>query len=138
MKKLFILLAMLNVSSNNISAEEELLLNLKNNKILPANEAFKLETSLLQDTFKIKWIIGDEYYLYLDSITVTANKELIKHKILDSKVLDHEDIFFGKTKILKDKLVISIKNSSLESLEVSYQGCSEQGFCYPIQKVTIL
>ena len=137
MKKLFILVAMLNVSSINISAEE-LLLNLKNNKILPANEAFKLETSLLQDTFKIKWIIGDEYYLYLDSITVTANKELIKHKILDSKVLDHEDIFFGKTKILKDKLVISIKNSSLESLEVSYQGCSEQGFCYPIQKVTIL
>ena len=138
MKKLFILVAMLNVSSINISAEEELLLNLKNNKILPANEAFKLETSLLQDTFKIKWIIGDEYYLYLDSITVTANEELIKHKILDSKVLDHEDIFFGKTKILKDKLVISIKNSSLESLEVSYQGCSEQGFCYPIQKVTIL
>ena len=138
MKKLFILVAMLNVSSINISAEEELLLNLKNNKILPANEAFKLETSLLQDTFKIKWIIGDEYYLYLDSITVTANKELIKHKILDSKVLDHEDIFFGKTKILKDKLVISIKNSSLESLEVSYQGCSEQGFCYPIQKVNIL
>ena len=138
MKKLFILVAMLNVSSINISAEEELLLNLKNNKILPANEAFKLETSLLQDTFKIKWTIGDEYYLYLDSITVTANKELIKHKILDSKVLDHEDIFFGKTKILKDKLVISVKNSSLESLEVSYQGCSEQGFCYPIQKVTIL
>ena len=138
MKKLFILVAMLNVSSINISAEEELLLNLKNNKILPANEAFKLETSLVQDTLKIKWIIGDEYYLYLDSITVMANKELIKHKILDSKVLDHEDIFFGKTKILKDKLVISIKNSSLESLEVSYQGCSEQGFCYPIQKVTIL
>ena len=138
MKKLFILVAMLNVSSINISAEEELLFNLKNNKILPANEAFKLETSLVQDTFKIKWIIGDEYYLYLDSITVTANKELIKHKILDSKVLDHEDIFFGKTKILKDKLVISIKNSSLESLEVSYQGCSEQGFCYPIQKVTII
>ena len=138
MKKLFILVAMLNVSSINIIAEEELLFNLKNNKILPANEAFKLETSLVQDTLKIKWIIGDEYYLYLDSIKVMANNELIEHKILDSKVLDHEDIFFGKTKILKDKLVISIKNSSLESLEVSYQGCSEQGFCYPIQKVTIL
>ena len=138
MKKLFILVAMLNVSSINISAEEELLFNLKNNKILSASEAFKLETSLVQDTLKIKWIIGDEYYLYLDSIKVMANKELIKHKILDSKVLDHEDIFFGKTKILKDKLVISIKSSPLESLEVSYQGCSEQGFCYPIQKVTII
>ena len=137
MKKLFILVAMLNVSSTNISAEESLF-NLKNNKILPANEAFKLETSLVQDTLKIKWIIEDEYYLYLNSIKVMANKEPIKHKILDSKVLDHEDIFFGKTKILKDKLVISIKNSPFKSLEVSYQGCSEQGFCYPIQKVTII
>ena len=40
MKNLFILVAMLNVSSINIIAEEELLFNLKNNKILPANEAF--------------------------------------------------------------------------------------------------
>ena len=138
MKKLFILIAIINLSSSNISAEEKLLFNLKNNEILPADEAFKLETSLVQDTLKIKWIIGDEYYLYLDSIMVKANKELVKHEILNSKVLDHEDIFFGKTKILKDKLVISIKNSSFKSLEVSYQGCSEQGFCYPIQKVTII
>jgi len=138
MKKLFILMVIINLSSFNISGDEKLLFNLKNNEILPADEAFKLETSLVQDTFKIKWIIGDEYYLYLDSIMVKANKELVKHEIIDSKVLDHEDIFFGKTKILKDKLVISIKNSSFKSLEVSYQGCSEQGFCYPIQKVNII
>ena len=131
-------MVIINLSSFNISGDEKLLFNLKNNEILPADEAFKLETSLVQDTFKIKWIIGDEYYLYLDSIMVKANKELVKHEIIDSKVLDHEDIFFGKTKILKDKLVISIKNSSFKSLEVSYQGCSEQGFCYPIQKVTII
>ena len=138
MKKLFILIVILNASSINIIAEEESLFNLKNNEILPADEAFKLETSLVQDTLKIKWIIGDEYYLYLDSIIVKANKELVKHEILDAKILDHEDIFFGKTKILKDKFVISIKNSSNRSLEVSYQGCSEQGFCYPTQKVNII
>ena len=138
MKKLFILIVILNASSISIIAEEESLFNLKNNEILPADEAFKLETSLVQDTLKIKWIIGDEYYLYLDSIIVKANKELVKHEILDAKILDHEDIFFGKTKILKDKFVISIKNSSYRSLEVSYQGCSEQGFCYPTQKVNII
>ena len=60
-----------------------------------------------------------------------------KYKVLDSKVLDHEDIFFGKTKILKDMLVISVKNAPFKVLEVSYQGCSEKGFCYPIQKVNI-
>jgi len=138
MKKLFILIVILNASSISIIAEEESLFNLKNNEILPADEAFKLETSLVQDTLKIKWLIGDEYYLYLDSIIVKANKELVKHEILDAKILDHEDIFFGKTKILKDKFVISIKNSSYRSLEVSYQGCSEQGFCYPTQKVNII
>lgn len=137
MKNLFILVAMLNVSSINISAEEELLFNIKDNKILPANEAFKLETFIVQDALQIKWIIKDGYYLYFDSILVKANKELIKYKVLDSNVLDHEDIFFGKTKILKDKLVISVKNAPFKILEVSYQGCSEQGFCYPIQKVNI-
>ena len=35
-----------------ISAEEELLFNLKDNKILPANEAFKLET-LYADALKL-------------------------------------------------------------------------------------
>ena len=130
-------MAMLNVSSISISADEELLFNIKNNEILPANEAFKLETALAQDTLQVKWIIKDGYYLYFDSIIVKANKELIKHKVLDSKVLDHEDIFFGRTKILKDKLVISIKNAPFKILEVSYQGCSEQGFCYPIQKINI-
>ena len=138
MKNLFILVAMLNVSSINIIAEEALLFNLKDNKILPANEAFKLETSIVPNELQIKWIIKDGYYLYFDSILVKANKELIEYKVLDSKVLDHEDIFFGKTKILKDKLDISIKNSHFKSLEVSYQGCSEQGFCYPIQKVNII
>jgi thiol:disulfide interchange protein len=34
-------------------------------------------------------------------------------------------------------LVISVKNAPFKVLEVSYQGCSEQGFCYPIQKVNI-
>ena len=100
MKNLFILVAMLNVSSINIIAEEELLFNLKDNKILPANEAFELETIVVQDALQIKWIIKDGYYLYFDSILVKANKELIEYKVLDSKVLDHEDIFFGKTKIL--------------------------------------
>ena len=137
MKNLFILVAMLNVSSVNISAEEELLFNLKDNKILPANEAFELETIVVQDALQIKWIIKDGYYLYFDSIIVKANKQLIKYKVLDSKVLDHEDIFFGKTKILKDKLVISVKNAPFKVFEVSYQGCSEQGFCYPIQKVKV-
>ena len=137
MKNLFILVAILNVSSINISAEEELLFNLKDNKILPANEAFELETIVVQDALQIKWIIKDGYYLYFDSILVKANNQLIKYKVLDSKVLDHEDIFFGKTKILKDKLVISVKNAPFKILEVSYQGCSEQGFCYPIQKVNI-
>ena len=35
-------------------------------------------------------------------------------------------------------LIEMLEESNLNEIEVSYQGCSEQGFCYPIQKVTII
>ena len=121
-----------------VISQEALLFKLKDNEVLPASEAFKLETEVTEDKLLIKWIIVDEYYLYLDSIKVNANEIPIKHKLLESKIIDHEDIFFGKTKILKERLVISVKNSSFKDIEVNYQGCSERGFCYPVQSIKIL
>ena len=138
MKNLFILLALSCVSSLSVISQEAFLFKLKDNEVLPASKAFKLETEVTEHELLIKWIIVDEYYLYLDSIKVNANEIPIKHKLLESKIIDHEDIFFGKTKILKDRLIISVKNSSSEDIEVNYQGCSERGFCYPVQSIKIL
>ena len=138
MKNLFILFALSCISSLSVISQEALLFKLKDNEVLPASEAFKLETEVTEDKLLIKWIIVDEYYLYLDSIKVNANEIPIKHKLLESKIIDHEDIFFGKTKILKERLVISVKNSSFKDIEVNYQGCSERGFCYPVQSIKIL
>ena len=138
MKNLFILFALSCISSLSVISQEALLFKLKDNEVLPASEAFKLETEVTEDKLLIKWIIVDEYYLYLDSIKVNANEMPIKHKLLESKIIDHEDIFFGKTKILKERLVISVKNSSFKDIEVNYQGCSERGFCYPVQSIKIL
>ena len=138
MKNLFILLALSCVSSLSVISQEAFLFKLKDNEVLPASEAFKLETEVTEHELLIKWIIVDEYYIYLDSIKVNANEIPIKHKLLESKIIDHEDIFFGKTKILKDRLIISVKNSSLKDIEVNYQGCSERGFCYPVQSIKIL
>ena len=50
----------------------------------------------------------------------------------------HEDEFFGKTKIIKNLYKISFKApQSGTKTKLFYQGCSEKGFCYPLQSINI-
>ena len=73
--------------------------------------------------------------LYFDSIKIQNKKEPIRYKILESSVYETEDEYFGKTKIYKDYLKIVFNDNYDESDHaIFYQGCAEQGFCYPIQK----
>jgi len=62
---------------------------------------------------------------------------VLAFKTLESSKELYTDEFFGETEILRDEFIISIEiNSSLNLSEVLiyYQGCSEAGFCYPMQK----
>ena len=77
--------------------------------------------------------------MYLDSIKFQDYAK--PYKILNSEISSYEDEYFGKTKIIKKIFEIEIKTKdliSMDSLVVQYQGCSEQGFCYPIKKHKIL
>ena len=79
------------------------------NRVPEANEVFALTTNVEKQAAYITWQIRDE--------------------------------FFGETEILRDEFIISIEiNSSLNLSEVLiyYQGCSEAGFCYPMQKNQLL
>ena len=137
MKKLFLLLSLLLISIINIADERNIFIA-KDNFVLPVNEAFRFELLKNTHTLKLIWNIKEKHYLYLDSIVVKEGDNIIEYNILDSKIIDHEDEFFGKTKILKNKLTISIKNKSYNKLEVTYQGCSEKGFCYPSKSIKII
>jgi len=107
------------------------------NKIPVAEEVFKLSINNKDGEVFLSWNIKDGYYMYLQSIELKHNEKSISFDILESKEELYTDEFFGETKILKDSFKIKAElNSLLNLLDVFiyYQGCSEAGFCYPVQK----
>jgi len=110
------------------------------NKIPVAEEVFKLSINNKDGEVFLSWNIKDGYYMYLQSIELKHNEKSIPFDILESKEELYTDEFFGETKILKDSFKIKAElNSLLNLLDVFiyYQGCSEAGFCYPVQKSKI-
>ena len=88
---------------------------------------------------KVNWSIEDGYYLYFDSILINKeNQKIVDFDVTDGLIIDHEDEFFGETKIIRNILEISsIEEIETSLIEIAYQGCSDRGFCYPIQNKNI-
>ena len=113
----------------------------KSNRVPEANEVFALTANIEKQAAYITWQIRDGYYMYLDSIELKFKDKVLPFKTLESSKELYKDEFFGETEILRGEFIISIEiNSSLNLSEVLiyYQGCSEAGFCYPIQKNQLL
>ena len=135
-RSIYILVIIFSISLN-IKSQDNYFLS-ENNKILPADEVFKINILNTEDTIVVEWNIKDKYYLYSDSIKINQNNKPVKYIMLKSKKYKIEDEFFGKTEINKDFLSISINNIPNESSYVIlYQGCAEAGFCYPIQEYVL-
>tara|TARA_B100000941_G_C28499848_1_gene553367 strand:- start:1711 stop:2127 length:417 start_codon:yes stop_codon:yes gene_type:complete len=126
------------VTSLGMLAEEKFLFLEKDNEILPAEEAFGLSFSKKDGNIIALWNIKEDYYLYLNSISVKHEENEISFKYLEGNILEHEDEFFGKTKIIKNLYKISFKAiQDSFNTKIYYQGCSEKGFCYPVQSTNI-
>lgn len=119
---------------SNIQSQENSFLY-ENNKILPAEEVFKINVSQTGNKIVIEWDIKDKYYLYSDSIKINRNNNTIEYVLLKSDKYKIEDEFFGKTEIYKNFLSVYVDNNdNLSNYVILYQGCAEAGFCYPVQK----
>ena len=106
-------------------------------EVLAAEKVFIINKSMDSENIIITWDIVDGYYMYLDSIKVMENKNALSYKIINSSQSKYNDDFFGESIILKKNLSIHIKKKDLSAIDsalVYYQGCSEAGFCYPVQK----
>lgn len=111
---------------------------LQDNKIKPADEVFVMSYSEDEDVLKVNWSIEDGYYLYFDSILIKENQKIVDFDVTDGMIIDHEDEFFGETKIIRNILEISsIEDIETNLIEITYQGCSDRGFCYPVQNKNI-
>ena len=139
MKKIIFILIIL-TANNFIFAEQNSKFFNQIDEILPAKDVFKITFTKNNKNLKINWKIEEGYYLYLNSVDIKINANKRKYRIISANLYDHEDEFFGKTKIIRNKLKISINNieiSDNKEINIYYQGCSDKGFCYPVQNLKI-
>lgn len=117
---------------------------LDKNEPLPPDEAFKISVKAISGTqLEVSWDITEGYYLYRDKLRFESKTAQIPTVTpeLPAGQTKHDE-FFGDMVIYRNKLIVplTIANaSSATSLQlfVQYQGCADQGICYPPQKKTL-
>ncbi|AVP93031.1 protein-disulfide reductase DsbD [Aeromonas rivipollensis] len=101
-------------------------------KFLKVDEAFVLESEQQGNKLLLTLRLADGYYLYRHSISVKGDHLAFEPPVLPAGT-EHEDDFFGKTRVFYQELQIPVTLTQVgdsASLKISYQGCTE-GLCYP-------
>jgi thiol:disulfide interchange protein DsbD len=109
-----------------------------NESALRADQAFQVAAMANgPDSVRIDWRIADNCYLYRNRFKVTATGEQLGTLALPEGKT-HTDEFFGTQQIYENAVSATVPvvraNAAGErqlTLDVSYQGCSHSGFCYP-------
>ncbi len=111
-------------------------------KFLPLEQAFKIDLELTNNISEVNLVFSNQpgYYLYKSKIKVTTNPQTsIKLYLPDGK--KKQDQFFGEQEVYygQIKALISFANGSAKNQNfiIEYQGCSEEGLCYPPASKTI-
>lgn len=102
--------------------------------ILKPNEAFKPSIKELNNSLLIDIKLAKGIDLTKNSIKIKMLKPNIKNINIDlppSKKMDGNEVYFGDVKF---KIPYSKLPKGEIKLELSYQGCSNVGICYPPQK----
>ena len=138
MKKTLFLIFYLLCGGHTKADQDISFMYLQDNEIKTADEVFVMSYSEDGDVLKVNWSIEDGYYLYFDSILIKENQKIVDFDVTNGMIIDHEDEFFGETKIIRNILEISsIEEIETNLIEITYQGCSDRGFCYPVQNKNI-
>lgn len=111
---------------------------------LPANKAFSLQIQQLDpNTFKLQWAIEHGYFLYGDRIKIntTADSNVTLGSLRLPRPEHKTDKQGHVYSIYRNQLIVPVDvlggypGESL--LHLSYQGCSDEGFCYPVEEQDI-
>jgi thiol:disulfide interchange protein DsbD len=111
---------------------------------LPPDRAFVLSvTSPARDLVRLRWDIADDYYLYRDKTRTGSTSAQVQLGELsipggESKV----DEYFGEQVVFHGQMVADLPVSAAAdvvdlALEVTYQGCADEGLCYPPIRKTL-
>lgn len=105
---------------------------------LPVDQAFPLQVwSPNAETVVVQWDIRPGYYLYKDRIQIIAAQDGIVQlgPLNFPPAVEHVNPVLGRFSAYETKTQISVPILSARAqqfpLQIHYQGCSAQGFCYP-------
>lgn len=114
-----------------------------NNDPLPADQAYQFSATRNGDTMIAHWTMAPGYYLYQDRFCFIVNGQRLSGVALPPAET-HTDDVLGQFKAYANQVDIQIPIPSKYSekpvtLQVCYQGCSSNHFCYPpsAQEVTL-
>jgi len=111
------------------------------NEPLPPEQAFVFEAIAASPTgILARWTMPKGYYLYRDKSSVTlTNGDGVKLGAPQwPKGVDHTDEHFGTVEVYFDQVELPIsltrENGAAQAitLNAEYQGCLENGICYPV------
>ena len=112
----------------------------KESELLEADEAFKVKVAAKdKKTVVVTFTPAPSYYLYRHKISFNSQTKDIKVTDVVLPVGElKKDIIYGETRVFHQPFegLIALQNTSASDLkklhlQVSYQGCSERGVCYP-------
>lgn len=107
-----------------------------NQDFLPPDQAFKFQASSISEkNAELKWDIAPHYYLYHDQFKVSLEQQNLALNL--PKGQEKDDPTFGVTNVHHDQVLTQLDVKPNSQYTVSWQGCSEDGLCYPVQRTTI-
>ncbi|HBA66618.1 MAG TPA: thiol:disulfide interchange protein, partial [Methylococcaceae bacterium] len=118
----------------------DLKLNLFQDELLPAEEAFRFFASVKDpNTLTVNWQIAEGYYLYRDKFQFDIlDSEKVKIGSLTlPKGTPYHDEEFGNVEIFRNDLSFDLPINRYQAdqqniiLQARFQGCADRGVCYP-------
>jgi len=117
---------------------------LQSDDLLPPKEAFKLSaTAIDSNQIEVSWKIAEGFTIYRNNLAFesrTGSIRLDKPVIPEGKTRHDEilgDIVHYRESLKVRIPLIGVDGARAIQVLVKYQGCSDQGVCYPPQKETL-
>ena len=108
-------------------------------EVQDANQVFQLTTQQTSKTLKLHFSIRDKHFLYQERIHVQSpNKNIVLGNIQWPSPLSHTDKLGRAHSVYRKSLDITVPLTithftSGMDIVIQYQGCSDEGICYPPQ-----
>lgn len=111
---------------------------------LPTDQAFGYQSQINQDGVHILFKVAPGYHLYLQRLKIAKGSDGVEVGVpLIPEGEWTDDPAMGKTRVLRGSLDIKVPITALPTppapalLQVKYQGCQDEGSCYPPQNVMV-